>query len=157
MPGQAWWCACGRARRHAAPSSERCSNDDLGAARAGLLVAHAGVADAARAFQELWAGAALPPLMRAGVMEARLLHYHLLLYDDSAHVEGGFQRRAPPPARCAPGGPGPRLPRRRTRGGRAPRIPKTRCCDGPVLLPPALLVRAAILCFGDLGPHNQSG
>jgi hypothetical protein len=76
-------------------------------------VAHAGVADAARAFQELWAGATLPPLMRAGVMEARLLHYHLLLYDDSAHVEGGFQRRAPPPVRCSLGDLGPSMQCRR--------------------------------------------
>ncbi len=59
---------------------------------AGLLVGHAGMEDPVRTFQALWAGAALPPLMRAGVMESRLLLHHLLLHDDSGHTEGGYQR-----------------------------------------------------------------
>ena len=58
----------------------------------GLLVGHAGMEDPVRTFQALWAGAALPPLMRAGVMESRLLLHHLLLHDDSGHAEGGYQR-----------------------------------------------------------------
>ncbi|KAK9825400.1 hypothetical protein WJX81_000447 [Elliptochloris bilobata] len=57
-----------------------------------LLVAHAGAEDPVQTFQALWAGAALPPLMRAGVMELRLLLHHLLLHDDSRHAEGGYQR-----------------------------------------------------------------
>ncbi len=55
-------------------------------------MAHASVEDPERTFRELWARATLPPLMRSGVMEMRLLHHHLLLYDDSSHVEGGYQR-----------------------------------------------------------------
>lgn len=58
----------------------------------GLLVGHAGMEDPVRTFQALWAGAALPALMRSGVMESRLLLHHLLLHDDSGHAEGGHQR-----------------------------------------------------------------
>ena len=98
---RAWRTRCARSRR--CGRLRRCRREyaqaygvalptNLPPYSVGLLVGHAGMEDPVRTFQALWAGAALPPLMRSGVMESRLLLHHVLLHDDSGHAEGGYQR-----------------------------------------------------------------
>ena len=56
---------------------------------AGLLVMHSHVSDPLPAFSELSKSAALPPLMRQGVMDPNVLKHYLLLHDDAAAAAHG--------------------------------------------------------------------
>ena len=52
--------------------------------RAGLAIVHSWAADPVAAFGELFRTAELPPLMRSGVMEPKLLRHYVLLHDEQA-------------------------------------------------------------------------
>ena len=60
---------------------------------AGLLVVHAHASDPLPIFGELSKSAAVPPLLKQGIMDPNVLKHYLLLHDDAAAApHGGWAR-----------------------------------------------------------------
>ncbi|KAK9823583.1 hypothetical protein WJX72_003982 [[Myrmecia] bisecta] len=55
-----------------------------------LLVLHAQAEDPVADFGDLFKSAPLPPLMKAGLMEHKILKHYLLLHDDSLKLDGSY-------------------------------------------------------------------